>query len=284
VIDRLADSGVAVDRCCRVLGVSRQGYYRYRRRTTSATQLRRQWLTGLIREVHVASRGTYGYRRVHAELTMAMGVQVSSRLVSVLMTQAGIYGLPGPARVKRLRGIATAEDLVNRKFHRLQPNELWMTDITEHPTREGKLYCAAVMDAFSRRIVGWSIDSRQDTALVVNALDMAIRNRRPEPGGIVHADHGVQFTSWAFSDRIRSAGLMPSFGTVGDGLDNAMMESFWSSMQIELLNRRRWKTRVELANAIFDYIEIFHNRQRRHSSLDYHTPNEFELLNDTIPA
>jgi putative transposase len=284
VIDRLTDTGIPVDRCCRVLGVSRQGYYRYKRRATSATQLRRQWLTGLIREVHVASRGTYGYRRIHAELTMAMNVKVSSRLVSVLMTQAGIYGLPGPARVKRLRGIVTSDDLVNRKFHRLRPNELWMTDITEHPTREGKLYCAAVMDAFSRRIIGWSIDSRQDSALVVNALDMAIRNRRPEPGGIVHADHGVQFTSWAFSDKIRSAGLMPSFGSVGDGLDNAMMESFWSSMQIELLNRRRWKTRVELANAIFDYIEIFHNRQRRHSALGYRTPTEYELLNDTIPA
>ncbi len=284
MIDRLADTGLPVDRCCRVLGVSRQGYYRYKRRPTSATQLRRQWLTGLIREVHIASRGTYGYRRVHAELTMAMDVQVSSRLVYVLMNKAEIYGLPGPARVKRLRGIATADDLVNRKFHRLRPNELWMTDITEHPTREGRVYCAAVMDAYSRRIVGWSIDSRQDSTLVVNALDMAIRNRRPEPGGIVHADHGVQFTSWAFSNKIRSAGLMPSFGSVGDGLDNAMMESFWSSMQIELLNRQRWKTRLELANAIFDYIEIFHNRQRRHSALDYRTPIEFELLNDTMPA
>ncbi len=284
MIDRLADTGLPVDRCCRTLGVSRQGYYRYKRRATSATQLRRQWLTGLIREVHVASRGTYGYRRIHAELTMAMNIQVSSRLVSVLMAQAGIYGLPGPARVKRLRGVATADDLVNRKFHRLHPNELWMTDITEHPTREGKLYCAAVMDAYSRRIVGWSIDSRQDSTLVVNALDMAIRNRRPEPGGIVHADHGVQFTSWAFGNKIRSAGLMPSFGSVGDGLDNAMMESFWSSMQIELLNRQRWKTRVELANAIFDYIEIFHNRQRRHSALGYRTPTEFETLPDPIPA
>lgn len=286
MIDRLVDTGAPVDRCCRILGVSRQGYYRYKRRPTSATQLRRQWLTGLIREIHVASRGTYGYRRIHAELTMAMGIQVSSRLISVLMTQACIYGLPGPTRVKRLRGVVTADDLVNRKFHRLRPNELWVTDITEHPTREGKLFCAAVLDAFSRRIVGWSIDSRQDSTLVVNALDMAIRNRRPEPGGIVHADHGVQFTSWVFGDKIRSAGLLPSFGTVGDGLDNAMMESFWSSMQIELLNRQRWKTRVELANAIFDYIEIFHNRQRRHSALGYRTPIEYELLSEknTIPA
>ena len=162
----------------------------------------------------------------------------------------------------------------------------WSDPYTQHRSREGWVYCAAVLDAYSRRIVGWSIDSRQDSTLVVNALDMAIRNRRPQPGGIVHADHGAQFTSWVFGEKIRSAGLLPSFGTVGDGLDNAMMESFWSSMQIELLNRRRWKTRVELANAIFEYIEIFHNRQRRHSALGYRTPIEFELLseNNTITA
>ncbi|HUW77691.1 MAG TPA: IS3 family transposase, partial [Candidatus Nanopelagicaceae bacterium] len=152
--------------------------------------------------------------------------------------------------------------------------------------REGKVYCCAVLDAFSRRIVGWSIDTVQNANLVVNALDMAIKNRNPAQGGIVHADHGAQFTSWAFTNRIRQAGLMPSFGSVGDGLDNAMMESFWSSMQIELLNRKRWKTRIELANAIFEYIEIFHNRQRRHSGLAYRTPIEFELAyeNPSIPA
>jgi transposase InsO family protein len=138
-----------------------------------------------------------------------------------------------------------------------------------------------VLDTYSRRIIGWSIDSVQNSNLVVNALDMAIKNRRPRPGGVVHADHGAQFTSWAFTDRIRSAGLMPSFGTIGDGLDNAMMESFWSSMQIELLNRKRWKTRVELSNAMFDYIEIFYNRQRRHSQLNYVSPIEFELASNT---
>jgi putative transposase len=283
VIDRLVDAGAPVDRCCRILGVTRQSYYKHKRTPSTPRQLRREWLTGLIREVHVASRGTYGYRRIHAELTMAMGIQVCQRTVSVLMTQAGVHGLPGPTRIRRLRGVATAEDLVNRKFHRIRPNELWVTDITQHRTREGWLYCAAVLDAYSRRIVGWSIDSRQDATLVINALDMAIRNRRPEPGGIVHADHGTQFTSWVFGDKIRSAGLLPSFGTVGDGLDNAMMESFWSSMQIELLNRKRWKTRVELANAIFEYIEIFHNRQRRHSALGYRTPIEYELLSDNDP-
>ena len=286
MIERLSDTGVPIERSCRVLGVSRQKYYQAKRTPTAARTLRRQWLTGLIGEIHVASRGAYGYRRVHAELTMAMGIRVCERTVSVLMTQAGIYGLPGPTRVKRLRGVATADDLVNRKFHRLRPNELWVTDITQHRTREGWLYCAAVLDAFSRRIVGWSIDSRADATLVVNALDMAIRNRRPDPGGIVHADHGTQgqFTSWVFGEKIRKAGLLPSFGTVGDGLDNAMMESFWSSMQIELLNHRKWKTRVELANAIFEYLEIFHNRQRRHSALGYRTPIEYELQSALTPV
>lgn len=282
MIDRLADAGIPIDRCCRVLGVARQHYYRHKRKPMTPSELRRQWLTGLIREVHVTSRGTYGYRRVHAELTMAMGVSVSDRTVFKLMRLAGIYGLPGPVRTKRLRGVVTADDLVNRKFARARPNELWVTDITQHRTREGWVYCAAVLDAYSRRIIGWSIDSKQDATLVVNALDMAIRNRRPEPGGIVHADHGTQFTSWIFGEKIRSAGLLPSFGSVGDGLDNAMMESFWSSMQIELLNRKKWKTRVELANAIFDYIEIFHNRQRRHSALGYRTPIEYETLNEKI--
>ncbi len=274
MIDRLVDAGAPVEVCCRLLGVSRQGYYRYRRRPTSNTQLRRLWLTGLIREIHIASRGTYGYRRVHAELTIGMGIRCSSRLVSVLMTQARIGGLPGPTRVKRLKGVPTADDLVKRKFHRSRVNELWVTDITEHPTREGKVFCAAVLDVCSRKIVGWAIDSKQDSTLVVNALDMAIRARTPRSGGIVHADHGVQFTSWVFTQKIRSAGLLPSFGTVGDGLDNAMMESFWSSMQIELLDRKKWRTRIELANAIFEYIEVFYNRQRRHSSLDYAIPHQ----------
>ena len=134
-----------------------------------------------------------------------------------------------------------------------------------------------MLDTCSRRIVGWSIDSAQDTNLVVNALDMAIKQRRVKKGSVVHADHGVQFTSWSFTERIRDAGLMPSFGSVGDAFDNAMMESFWSSMQNELLNRKKWKTRLELTNAIFDYIEVFYNRQRRHSSLDYVSPVEFEL-------
>jgi len=225
VIDVLVAAGHPVLTCCRILGVSKPGYYRYKHRPTSPTQMRREWLTGLIREVHTASRGTYGYRRVHAELTMGMNVKVSEHLVGNLMSLEGIYGLPGPTRIKRLRGVVTADDLVNRKFHRMKPNELWVTDITQHRTREGWLYCCCVLDAFSRKIVGWSIDSSADTRLVLNALDMAIKTRDPAPGGIVHADHGAQFTSWAFGNRIRAAGLMPSFGSVGDGLDNACESS-----------------------------------------------------------
>lgn len=192
--------------------------------------MRREWLTGLIRELHIASRGTYGYRWVHAELTIGTDVSVSSRLVFTLMHDAGLHGPPGPTRVKRLRGVVTSDDIVNRKFHRMKANELWVIEFTQHRTREGWLYCCCVLDA----------------------LDMAIKTRDPAPGGIVHADHGPQFTSWAFGNRIRAAGLMPSFGSVGDGLSNAMMESFWSSTQIELLDRQRWNTRVELANAIFE--------------------------------
>ena len=276
MIDVLVDAGYSVERCCVVLGVSPQGYYAYRRRPLSPTKMRREWLTALIREVHADSRGTYGSRRVHAELTKGRGIFVSTNLVAILMHAAGIAGLPGPAKVKRIKGTPSAEDLVERKFARLDLDELWVSDITEHPTREGKVYCCAVMDTCSRRIVGWSIDSVQDAQLVVNALDMAIQQRSTKRGSIVHADHGVQFTSWAFTDKVRQAGLMPSFGSVGDAFDNAMMESFWSTMQIELLNRKRWKTRVELSNAIFEYIEVFYNRRRRHSMLDYVSPIEFE--------
>lgn len=176
MIDELAATGFPTKICCRLLGVSSPGYYKYRHRPISRTQMRRQWLTGLIQEVHTASRGTYGSRRVHAELTRGMDVKVSEHLVAELMHLAGLMGLPGPAKVKKLRGIVTSDDLVHRKFHRLSPNELWVTDITEHPTREGKIYCCAVMDTYSQRIVGWSIDSSQDSSLVVNALDMAIKN------------------------------------------------------------------------------------------------------------
>lgn len=269
-------AGFTVEQCCRVLGVTTAGYYQYRKRPMSRTRMRRQWLTALIREVHADSRGTYGSRRVHAELTRGRGIHVSLNLVAILMHDAAVAGLPGPTKIKRIKGTPTADDLVRRKFMRSQLDELWVTDITEHPTREGKVFCCCVLDACSRKVVGWAIDTVQDSNLVINAIDMAIGQRRPVAGTITHADHGVQFTSWAFTERLRRHGIAPSFGTVGDAYDNAMMESFWSSMQIELLNRKKWATRLELTNAIFEYIEVFYNRRRRHSQLDYQSPVEFE--------
>ena len=180
--------------------------------------------------------------------------------------------------------MATAADLVDRKFERDRPDQLWVTDITEHPTREGKVYCAVVLDVFSRRVVGWSIDSSPTTALVTNALGMAIDQRGPLAETVIHSDQGTQFTSWAFTRRAIDSGLLPSMGSVGDCFDNAVIESFWSRMQVELLDRKRWRTRVELANAIFEYLEIFHNRQRRHSALGMLTPVEFEARREPTTA
>jgi putative transposase len=273
----MASSGLPAQLATRVLRVSESGYYEWRGRPPSARALRHAWLTEQIQAIHVMSRGVYGARRVHAELTLGLGITAGRAAVERLMRLAGIKGLPGNRRRRPQHQTPTAADLVDRQFTRPQPDQLWVTDITEHPTREGKVYCAVVLDAFSRRVVGWSIDSSQTAGLVTSALDMAIRNRRPGPDLVIHSDHGVQFTSWAFTQRARASGLLPSMGSIGDCYDNAMIEAFWGRMQTELLNRQRWRTRLELANAIFDYLEIFHNRQRRHSSLSMLSPVQYEL-------
>lgn len=206
--------------------------------------MRHAWLTDVIRQVHVDSRGTYGSRRVHAELTLGHGLQVGYHQVSLLMRRAGLQGLSGRRKWQRAPNLSTATDLVDRQFSRDGRDQLWVTDITEHPTREGKVYCAVVLDVFSRHVVGWSIDSAPTAALVTNALGMAIDNRRPAAGAtVIHSDHGTQFTSWAFTRRAIESGLLPSMGSIGDCYDNAVIESFWSRMQVELLDRRRWKTR-----------------------------------------
>lgn len=280
----MAAEGHSVQRACRVLEVSESGYYAGRSRAPSARSVRHVWLTGLIREVHRASRGTYGVRRVHAELTLGRGVTVGRQAVELLMRRAAIRGISGRPRFRRVPGMATAGDRVERQLHRDQPDQLWVTDITEHPTREGKVYCAVVLDVWSRRVVGWSIDSTPSTALVTNALGMAIDQRRPAGETIIHSDQGTQFSSWAFTRRALDSGLLPSMGSVGDCFDNAIMESFWSRVQVELLDRHRWNTRLQLANAIFEYLEIFHNRQRRHSSLSMLTPVEFEARNQPTTA
>ena len=280
MIAALAGQGYDVKRCCRIVGVAPSGYFEWRRRAPSASELRRLWLGELVVQVHAASRGTYGYRRVRAELRLGLEIVASKKLVHKLMVEAGLRGVPTRKQRKNLVNVETAADLVGRDFARAAPNQLWLTDITEHPTREGKVYCCVVLDAHSRKVVGWSIDTHQATSLVTDALSMAVSNRTPPAGAVIHSDHGSQFTSWAFSERVRQAGLAPSMGTVGDAFDNAMMESFWARVQTELLNRKKWKTRLELSSALFDYLEIFHNRNRRHSSLGMLTPVEFERVHN----
>jgi putative transposase len=240
VIAELASQGFSAKRCCRILGVAASGFFMWRRRSPSPRQLRLAWLTDLVRAIHTDSRGTYGWRRVNAELTYGHGVIVNRKTVRKIMRLNGLHGLPGPRKGFRSKAnIATTADLVERRFDRLAPDQLWVTDITEHPTREGKLYCCVVLDVFSRRVVGWSIDSHQAAPLVTNALGMAIHNRNPRPEQtVIHSDHGSQFTSWAFTQRAKDSGLLPSMGTVGDAFDNAVIESFWGRMQTELLDRR----------------------------------------------
>ena len=275
----MAAKALPVQVACRVLGVSESGYYEHRNRAPSQRSIRHALLTDLIRQIHVESHQIYGGRRIHAELTLGRGVVVGHNQVELLMRRAGLQGLTGRRRWKRIRADDIASDRVERRFARKGPDQLWVTDITEHPTREGKVYCCAVLDTYSRRIVGWSIDSSPTGALVTNALGMAIDSRldkRTNTGTIIHSDQGVQFGSWAFTKRARDSGLLSSMGSIGDCYDNSMIESFWSRMQVELLDRKKWNTRLELANAIFEYLEIWHNRNRRHSQLGWLTPIEFE--------
>ena len=276
-------AGLPIEPTCRVVGVSVSGFYMWKHRKPSARSVRHEMVAEVIRQVHAESRQTYGARRVHAELVLGRKVTVARCTVELVMGRLGLAGLPGRPKYRKIPNTPTASDLVNRDFARTEPNRLWLTDITEHPTREGKVYCAVVLDAFSRRVVGWSIDSSQTANLVVNALGMATENRQAERV-VIHSDHGTQYTSWAFTRRALDSGLVQSMGSIGDCYDNGQMESFWARMQVELLNRKRWNTRLELANAIFDYLEIFHNRQRRHSSLGMLSPIKYERRHADNPT
>jgi len=188
----MAAEGLPTQLACRVLGVSESGFYAWRVRPPSPRAIRHAWLTDVIAGVHADSRQTYGARRVHAELAMGLGITVGHCAVQMLMHRAGLQGLSGRPRFRRVPHVATASDLVGRQFHRDEPDRLWVTDITEHPTREGKLYCAVVFDVFSRRVVGWSIDSDQETSLVTSALGMALGSRDPNEETVIHSDQGTQ--------------------------------------------------------------------------------------------
>jgi putative transposase len=275
IVAQLVVEGHSSKGVCRLLRIASSGYFVWRTKPPTVGQIRRAWLTDLIVQIWNESRQTYGARRVRAELADAHDQNVNLKMVRSIMREQGIAGLPARRRYKRSDANRyTSSDFVNRSFDRDGPNQLWMTDITEHPTAEGRVFCCAVLDAWSRRIVGWSVDRRATSAMVNAALGMAVEQRGQ--GALIHTDHGPQFTSWTFSQTVRASGLVQSIGTVGDAYDNAVVESFWGSMQIELLNRKKWATRLELSLAMIDWIEGFYNQRRRHSSLGNISPVEFE--------
>ena len=279
LVRELAAEGFPVAVTCRVLKVSRSGYYESIKRAPSARDIEDAYLLDVIIEVHAAARATYGVRRVHAELVLGRSTEVGRRKVARLMRCHGLTGVHRRRWRRHQPSEAVWPDHVNRRFVAEEPDRLWVTDITQHRTSEGWVYCAAVLDVFSRRVVGWSIADHLRTELVVDALEMA-RLRRKPVGTILHSDRGAQYTSWLFGHRLREAGLMGSMGKVACAYDNALMESFWGSMQIELLDRRYWTTRTELASAMFEWIEAFYNPLRRHSALDYQSPVEYERLHN----
>jgi len=277
LVRELAAAGTPAAVACRVLRVSVSGYYEWRDRPPSERAVADKTLSTQIVEIHALSRGTYGVPRVHAELRLGRGVHCGRKRVARLMRLARLAGVYRRRGKHRRPLPAVHDDLVRRRFVADAPDRLWLTDITEHPTREGKVYCAAVLDVYSRRIVGWSIADHLRSELVVDAIEMARWRRRPQPGQtVVHSDRGSQYTAWAFGQRLRSAGLLGSMGRVASALDNAMMESFFGTMQLELLDRKTWGTRAELGRAIFEWIESWYNPRRRHSALGQISPVDYE--------
>jgi putative transposase len=288
--EKATNPDLCVAFACRTLGVSTSGFYEWRRAQAQPCQ-RRVLDTELrmtIREIHRQSRGTYGAPRVHAELRLGLDIRVGRKRVERLMRSDGLQGVTRRRRKGLTRRDAAAvpnDDLVARQFRPDGPNQLWVADITEHPSAEGKVYCAVVIDAWNRQVVGHSIADHLRAELVVDALEMACWRQRPIPGQTVHhSDHGTQYTSWAFGQRLRHAGLLGSMGTVGDALDNAVAESFFATLQTELLDRHRWDTRTQLAQAIFEFIEVFYNQQRRHSTLGMLAPLAYAHSAQSHPA
>jgi putative transposase len=261
---------------CRVLSVSVSGFYAWRKRPASNRSQSDAALAAKIHAIHERSRGNYGSPRIQAELAEA-GDRHSRKRIARLMRAGNLRG------VCRRRFVVTttrgdeapATDLVERQFVASAPNRLWVADITYVPTAVGFLYLAIVLDVFSRRVVGWSMATHLKTSLVLAALEMAVLQRRPDDV-IHHSDHGTQYTSIAFGQRCQHHGVTPSMGSVGDAYDNAMAESFFATLECELLARHRFATPAEARSALFDYIEGFYNPKRRHSALGYRSPVAYE--------
>lgn len=262
---------------CRVLEVSASGYYAWEQRGPSARERANTELRDRIEAIHVKSRGTYGVPRVMVELKDE-GVVAGHNRVARLMREAGLVGASrrkGCWTTRRDRDARPAPDLVERKFVAEAPDRLWVADITYVPTWAGFLYLAVVLDVFSRRIVGWAMANHLRTELILEALDMAVARRRPQDV-IHHSDQGCQYTSIAFGSRCREAGVRPSMGSIGDCFDNAMCESFFATLECELLAKHRFRTQSEAVPVVFEFIEGWYNTQRRHSSIGQIAPLTFE--------
>jgi putative transposase len=266
---------------CRLLGVSRSGFHAWKRRSPSDRALADAWLVERIKAVHRGSRGTYGARRIHAALAQ-QGVRVGRKRVERLMRAHRLTGAVPRKRAKttiRVAGVRAADDLVLRNFKPSAANQLWVADIKYIPTAAGWLYLAAVVDCFSRRVVGWSMRDDLRAELVVDALEMAVARRRPGPGLVHHSDQGSQYVSLLFGERCREADIEISMGCTS-AHDNAVAESFFASLTKDLLRRRTLRSRAEARTAVFDYIETFYNPIRLHSTLDYQSPVDYERMKE----
>lgn len=265
---------------CRILGVSRAGFYAARGRPPCRRSLEDERIVEAIREIHTDSRGTYGAPRVQAMLCRR-GIHVGRKRVARLMRSEGLSGLIRRRKGKttvRVPGVATAPDLVRREWSPTEPNRLWVADITYCRSWEGWLYLAAVLDCHSRKVVGWSLRNDLRAELVTDAIEMAVSRRRPDERLVHHSDRGSQYVSLAFGQRCKEAGIDLSMTQGGSPLDNAVAESFFATLKRELVDRYTWPTRSDLRVAVFEWIEVFYNRQRIHTTLNYASPQEFEDL------
>lgn len=265
-----------VVRLCQVLGVSPSGFYAWTKRKPAARVVANLALSEQIRTVHQRSRGTYGAPRIHAELRDAG--PVGRKRVARVMRAAGLAGCRprGFRRTTIADPTTQVDDLVRREFRPADLDHLWVADITYVRTNEGWLYLAAILDACSRRVVGWALAAHLRAELALDALAMALAGRHPPPGLIHHSDRGTQYLAGAYATRLADQHLRQSVGRPGTCWDNAVAESFFATLKTELLHRQIWPTRQQARSAIFEYIEGFYNRQRRHSTLGYLSPAEFE--------
>jgi transposase InsO family protein len=262
---------------CRVLQVSTSGFYAWLKRGPSARARADGALRGQIRAIHADSRGTYGAPRVQAALA-AGGQRAGRKRVARLMRADGLAGCR-PRQVRRTTvadPAAEAPDRVRRDFTAAAPDRLWLADITYVPTWEGWLYLAVILDAYSRRVVGWALADHLRTDLATAALRMALAARRPDPGLVHHSDRGCQYTAGAYVEVLAAHQIVPSLGRPGLCWDNAVAESFFATLKTELLDRQPWPTRRQARTAIFEFIEGFYNRRRLHSTLGYRSPAAFE--------